>query len=196
MQFMENDLVDTIEILSMNDLMNGREDMEWKNLVNECGLVIPGEAEILKAADAGGRNLEKETADHTFLKLFLKYLQKNQKKIFLLADTEEDLLRTADAVRRYSRGIKLTGSGVIKPDDNKEESLINEINGTETDCILSVLETPYQEQFIGRNRALLNAKVWLGCGAVLREDSGTRRPAGRLKHFFRKFLFSWRAGKE
>ena len=196
MQFMENDLVDTIEILSMNDLMNGREDMEWKNLVNECGLVIPGEAEILKAADAGGRNLEKETADHTFLKLFLKYLQKNQKKIFLLADTEEDLLRTADAVRRYSRGIKLTGSGVIKPDDNKEESLINEINGTETDCILSVLETPYQEQFIGRNRALHNAKVWLGCGAVLREDSGTRRPAGRLKHFFRKFLFSWRAGKE
>lgn len=196
MQFMENDLVDTIEILSMNDLMNGREDMEWKNLVNECGLVIPGEAEILKAADAGGRNLEKETADHTFLKLFLKYLQKNQKKIFLLADTEEDLLRTADAVRRYSRGIKLTGSGVIKPDDNKEESLINEINGTETDCILSVLETPYQEQFIGRNRALLNAKVWLGCGAVLREDSGTRRPTGRLKHFFRKFLFSWRAGKE
>ena len=196
MQFMENDLVDTIEILSMNDLMNGREDMEWKNLVNECGLVIPGEAEILKAADAGGRNLEKETADHTFLKLFLKYLQKNQKKIFLLADTEEDLLRTADAVRRYSRGIKLTGSGVIKPDDNKEESLINEINGTETDCILSVLETPYQEQFIGRNRALLNAKVWLGCGAVFREGYGARRPAGRLKHIFRKFLFSWRAGKE
>ena len=26
MQFMENDLVDTIEILSMRDLMNGRED--------------------------------------------------------------------------------------------------------------------------------------------------------------------------
>ena len=69
MQFMENDLVDTIEILSMRDLMNGREDTEWKNLVNESGLVIPGEAEILKAGDAGGRNLEKETADHTFLKL-------------------------------------------------------------------------------------------------------------------------------
>lgn len=196
MQFMENDLVDTIEILTMNDLMNGREDMEWKNLINECGLVIPGEAEILKAAGAGGRNLEKETADHTFLKLFLKYLQKNQKKIFLLADTEEGLLHTADAVRRYSRGIRLAGSGVIRPDDNREESVINEINGTETDCILSVLETPYQEQFIGRNRALLNAKVWLGCGAVLREESGTSRPARRLKHFFRKFLFSWRVGKE
>ena len=82
MQFMENDLVDTIEILSMKDLMNGREDTKWQDLVNECGLVMPGEAEILKAADAGGGNVERETADHVFIKLFLKYLQ-NKNRIFL-----------------------------------------------------------------------------------------------------------------
>lgn len=196
MQFMENDLVDTIEILSMKDLMNGREDTEWQDRVNECGLVMPGEAEILKAADAGGGNVERETADHIFIKLFLKYLQKNQKKIFLLAETEEDLQDTTDALRRYNRGIRLAGSGVVKPEDNRDESVVNEINGTETDCILSVLASPYQEQFISRNRALLNAKVWLGCGALFREGSRARRPSGRVKHFFRKFLFSWRAGKE
>ena len=171
MQFMENDLVDTIEILSMKDLMNGREDTEWQDLVNECGLVMPGEAEILKAADAGGGNVERETGNHIFIKLFLKYLQKNQKKIFLLAETEEDLLDTTEALRRYNRGIRLTGSGVVKPGDNRDESVVNEINGTETDCILSVLPPPYQEQFISRNRALLNAKVWLGCGALFREGS-------------------------
>ena len=196
MQFMENDLVDTIEILSMKDLMNGREDTKWQDLVNECGLVMPGEAEILKAADAGGGNVERETGNHIFIKLFLKYLQKNQKKIFLLAETEEDLLDTTEALRRYNRGIRLTGSGVVKPGDNRDESVVNEINGTETDCILSVLASPYQEQFISRNRALLNATVWLGCGALFREGSRARRPAGRVKHFFRKFLFSWRAGKE
>ena len=196
MQFMENDLVDTIEILSMKDLMNGREDTEWQDLVNECELVMPGEAEILKAADAGGGNVERETGNHIFIKLFLKYLQKNQKKIFLLAETEEDLLDTTEALRRYNRGIRLTGSGVVKPGDNRDESVVNEINGTETDCILSVLPPPYQEQFISRNRALLNAKVWLGCGALFREGSRAHRPSGRVRHFFRKFLFSWRAGKE
>ena len=196
MQFMENDLVDTIEILSMKDLMNGREDTEWQDLVNECGLVMPGEAEILKAADAGGGNVERETGNHIFIKLFLKYLQKNQKKIFLLAETEEDLLDTTEALRRYNRGVRLAGSGVVKPEDNRDESVVNEINGTETDCILSVLASPYQEQFISRNRALLNAKVWLGCGALFREGSRAHRPSGRVRHFFRKFLFSWRAGKE
>lgn len=196
MQFMENDLVDTIEILSMEDLMYGREDVEWKNLVREFGLVLPGEAEILKAADVHDRAKEKETANHTFLKLFLKYLQKNQKRIFLLAQTEEDLQRTGEVIRRYSRGFQLAGSGIISPDDNREESVINEINGTETDCILSVLASPYQERFISGNRALLNAKVWLGCGAVFTETYSRQIPAGRLRHLFRKLLFSWRVGKE
>ena len=53
MQFMENDLVDTIEILSMKDLMNGREDTEWQDLVNECGLVMPGLSSRILKADAG-----------------------------------------------------------------------------------------------------------------------------------------------
>ena len=124
-------------------------------------------------------------------------VQRFRETINTLCDlTEEDLQDTTDALRRYNRGIRLTGSGVVKPEDNRDESVVNEINGTETDCILSVLAPPYQEQFISRNRALLNAKVWLGCGALFREGSRAHRPSGRVRHFFRKFLFSWRAGKE
>ena len=196
MQFMENDLVDTIEILSMDALMKGREDEEWKELFREFELVLPGEAEILKGADIADKDMLKETENRTFLKLFLKYLQKNQKKVFLLAETEEELRRAGDAVRRYSRGLRLAGSGIISAEDNREESVINEINGTETDCILSVLTPPYQEQFIMRNKALLNAKVWLGCGSVFTESYGGRKPGGRLRHLIRKFMFSWRVGKE
>ena len=144
MQFMENDLVDTIEILSMDALMKGREDEEWKGLFREFDLVLPGEAEILKGAEIADRGMLKETENRIFLKLFLKYLQKNQKKVFLLAETEEELRRAGDAVRRYSRGVRLAGGGIISAEDNREESVINEINGTETDCILSVLTPPYQ----------------------------------------------------
>lgn len=196
MQFMENDLVDTIEILSMDALMKGRDDEEWKELFREFDLVLPGEAEILNAADTTDKDRMKETDNHIFLKLFLKYLQKNQRKVFLLAETEEDHQCAADVLRRYGRGIRLAGSGIIRAEDNREESVINEINGTETDCILSVLRPPYQEQFITRNRALLNAKVWLGCGTVFTEKYRGHKPAGRVKHLFRKFLFSWRVGKE
>lgn len=196
MQFMENGPVDTIEILSMDALMKGMEDEEWKELLQKFDLVLPGEAEILKAADISDKDRLKEIENRTFLRLFLKYLQKNQKKVFLLAGTEEELRQTGEAVRRYNRGIHLAGSGIISDDGSREESVVNEINGTETDCILSVLASPYQERFISRNKALLNAKVWLGCGAVFTERYRGHNTAGRLKHFFRKFMFSWRVGKE
>ena len=197
MRFMENDSVDTIEILTMDALMNGREDMDWKELVKKSGLVLPGEMEILKAADIHDRVMLKETENLTFLKLFIKYLQKNQKKVFLLAETQEALECAEEKIRRYNRGILITGRGVLASDGSGEENMINEINGTETDCIVSVLPSPYQERFIAGKKALLNIKVWLGCGAVVAGRLyGGKKALGRMRHFFRKILFSWRVGKE
>ena len=195
MQFMEKDSVDIIEILSMDVLMKNSEDEQWKKLADGLDLALPGDPEILKAADIGDRIRLKETENRTFFRLFMKYLQKNQKKVFLLAETEEKLNKIEEALARYEGGLRLTGSGLLG-DDGREENVINEINGTETDCILSVLTPPYQEQFIMRNKPLLNAKVWLGCGAVFTESYGGRKPAGRLRHLIRKFMFSWRVGKE
>ena len=195
MRFLEDDSVDIIEILSMDVLMKNSEDEQWRELVDGFGLVLPGEPEILKAADIGDRTRLKEAENRTFLKLFIKYLQKNQKKVFLLADTEEILNSAAEALAGYSGGLRLTGRGILA-DDSREENVVNDINGTETDCILSVLASPYQEQFIDRNKALLNAKIWFGCGAVFGGEQEKRFPIGRVKHFFRKRLFWWRAGKE
>lgn len=197
MRFMENDSVDTIEILTMDALLNGREDMEWKEMVQRFDLVLPGEMEILKAADIYDRVRLKETENYTFLKLFIKYLQKNRKKVFLLAETQEALESTEKKIRQYNRGILITGRGILASDGSGEENMINEINGTETDCIVSALPSPYQERFIAGNKALLNIKVWLGCGAMAagRLYDGTK-VLGRMRHFFRKILFSWRVGKE
>ena len=195
MQFMEKDSVDIIEILSMDVLMKNSEDEQWKKLADGLDLALPGDPEILKAADIGDRIRLKETENRTFFRLFMKYLQKNQKKVFLLAETEEKLNKIEEALARYEGGLRLTGSGLLG-DDGREENVINEINGTETDCIFSVLSSPYQEEFIDRNRALLNAKVWFGCGAVFGGEQEKRLPIGRVKRFLRKRLFWWRAGKE
>ena len=195
MQFMEKDSVDIIEILSMDVLMKNSEDEQWKKLADGLDLALPGDPEILKAADIGDRIRLKETENRTFFRLFMKYLQKNQKKVFLLAETEEKLNKIEEALARYEGGLRLTGSGLLG-DDGREENVINEINGTETDCIFSVLSSPYQEEFIDRNRALLNAKVWFGCGAVFGGEQEKRLPIGRVKRLFRKRLFWWRAGKE
>ena len=101
MQFMEKDSVDIIEILSMDVLMKNSEDEQWKKLADGLDLALPGDPEILKAADIGDRIRLKETENRTFFRLFMKYLQKNQKKVFLLAETEEKLNKIEEALARY-----------------------------------------------------------------------------------------------
>ena len=196
MQFFDSDSLDTIEIMSMSALMECRDDERWKEKAGESEMLIPGESEILRAADVSDRTIFKETDEGTFLKLFIKYIQKNHKKIYVLAETEEELAKTEDILRRRNRGIRFSGRSVLDPQEAREENVINDINGTETDCILSVLHTPYQEEFISRNKALLNARVWLGCGTVFRQQYDRRRLGDRAKHFLLKKMFWYRVERQ
>ena len=189
MRFMEDDPVDTIEIMTMDSLMNNQEDETWISQAKEFKLVLPGEAEILEAAEIHDRVKLKEIENRIFLKMFMKYLQKNQKRIYLLADTEEELSRAENAIRHYNRGIRISGHACLDPADSREEEVVNDINGTETDCILSVLSAPYQESFISRNRLLLNAKMWFGCGPMLIRTYDDRKLLHQIRHFFRKTMF-------
>ena len=77
MQFFDSDSLDTIEIMSMSALMECRDDERWKEKAGESEMLIPGESEILRAADVSDRTIFKETDEGTFLKLFIKYIQKN-----------------------------------------------------------------------------------------------------------------------
>lgn len=195
-QFFESDSIDTVEIVSMKTLMERREDQEWKKLASEMTLLLPGEAEILQAADISDRIKLKETQEGTFLKMLMKYLEKKHKSVYILGQTEEDLLNTEETIRRRNRGIRFSGHSVLNAGDLREENVINDINGTDTDCILSVLSTPYQEEFIARNRALLDVRVWLGCGAIFGQKFENRGPAGKIKRFLRKKLFWYRVEQQ
>ncbi len=189
MQFLENDSVDTIEIMTMDTLMNCRDDEGWRARLAELKLVLPGEAEILEAADIHDAIKLKETESRIFLKMFMRYLQKNRKRVYLLAGTEEELGQAESAMRRYNRGIRITGHALLSGEGGREEEVINDINGTETDCILSVLPSPYQELFIGGNKTLLNAKVWFGCGPMLARSYDDLRIFQKIRHFFKKATF-------
>ena len=196
MDYMEQESLNTIELLSMNMLLNGQEDAQWKEQLNGLSMLLPGSVEILEAAQVKDSTLLRETDDKLFLRMFMKYMQKNHKKLFLLAESEEELEKTEELLLKRNRGIQIIGKTVVTQDGELIQKVINAINGTETDCILSVLSSPFQEQFIQRNKALLNARVWLGCGTALRQNFEDMRLNNRIRHFVMKRLFRYRVGKQ
>ena len=180
--FLERESVDIIEVLSMSALMRARDEDEWIRSTSGFGLILPGETEILEAAGETDRIKLREAENQTFIKMFMKYLQK--------------LNTVENAMKYYDKGIFLTGHALIKEGENREEDVVNEINGTETDCILSVLTSPYQEKFIAENQALLNVKLWFGCGTLLEKSYGERKLSKRLSRFLLKKRFHLLVGKQ
>ena len=198
-QFMESETVNTVEIVTLELLVQGQDDPMWRERMQKMDLVLPGEKEILEASEkAAGLSerasehnghLIKELEKRVFFKMFFKYLQRTRKKVFLLAGQEEDLLLLQENLRPYARGFLPAGQAVLPEDAGRKDSVINEINGVEPDCIISVLPYPVQENFISESKALLNARLWIGCSLSLLQEENKKKPAGKLKKFFLKRAF-------
>ena len=196
MQYLESESVDTIELVSMDMLMKERENAQWKEQINALTMLLPENTEILKAAEIENEKLFRETEENVFLKMFMKYMQKNHKKIFLLADSEENLGKVEAVLSRHNRGIRVTGQMVISENEEQIQDAINAINGTETDCILSVLPSPFQERFIAANKALLNVRVWLGGGCAFTGHLDEIKLRNRIRFFIQKKIFRYHVEQE
>lgn len=185
--YMQSETLSTIEIVTMDMLIQGQENPEWRALTKEVDLLLPGDWEIFEVASIDDKTLLKDVTNHVFLSMFLRYLQRNKKQIFLLADTAEKMEELKQVLVDAVRGnLLIGGAGVLEPDGRVEE-LINEINGAEIDCIISVLPSPFQEEFIGKNSALLSARLWFGGGNAILQQNGGR--TGRVRHFLLKKFF-------
>ena len=201
-EFMKGDSVNTIELVSMESLMKEHENPEWKKKVSMQDLVLPGSVEILEAAKTDDARLLRETDNKLFLRMFLKYLQKNHHKIYLLSASQEELVKAEEALARYNQGIRVVGDAVIHLEDgeltdaDRIHGIVNAVNGSEADCILSVLPSPAQEDFIEQNRALIDTRVWIGCGSVLMRSFGDRKMTSRIKRMLVKKVFRYKVEKQ
>ena len=195
--FMKGDSVNTIELVSMESLMKEHENPEWNKKVSMQDLVLPGSVEILEAAKTDDARLLRETDDKLFLRMFL-----NHHKIYLLAASQEELVKAEEALAKYNQGIRVVGDAVIHPEDgeltdaDRIHGIVNAVNGSEADCILSVLPSPAQEDFIEQNRALIDTRVWIGCGSVLMRSFDDRKMTSRIKRMLVKKVFRYKVEKQ
>ena len=93
------------------------------------------------------------------------------------------------------RGMMIVGSGAF-PEECSDEMVVNEVNGLEADCILSVLPSPFQERFITANKALLNVRVWLGGGCAFTGHLDEIKLRNRIRFFIQKKIFRYHVEQE
>lgn len=194
-QYMESDSINTVEIITMDMLLKGKDMPGWKEaVVTESGAA--GETEILEAAGVREKTLLRDTAGQVFLKMFLRYIQRNKKRVFLVAQSETELLEMESAIREHDRKLILAGRGVLPPDGAGIEQVINAVNGAETDCIFSLLPSPEQELLIQRNSAFVKCKSVVWMRERLKEIYMKKQKKGKIQRFLRRKVFRYQVGRQ
>lgn len=188
-EFMGTAATSVVELVTIETLMLARDKPELKKVIEQSDLVLPGQEEILEAAGVIDARYIQETRTQTYLRMYLKYLHKNHSRVYLLVETEEEADRlTAHLVSRY-RGIQIAGAAKVASGTDMDDMLVNAINGGEVDCVIAILSSPVQEEFIARNRSLINARMWLGAGKLMEPIYKGRSKGEKVAAFVDRMFF-------
>lgn len=163
-EYMGTEPVSVIELVTVDTVMYASEEPKLRESIECVDLVLPGEKEILEGADITEKRHLQEVEQRTYLRMFLRYLHKNHFRVFLLVETEEEAEAFYQYLEERYSGIQVAGMAKVSPTDSADDLVVNAVNGAETDCVIAAFSAPAEQEFIVRNRSILNARVWLGIG--------------------------------
>lgn len=162
--FMSNDLLNTIECISMQTLIEADNDPVVREVIASLDLAVIGEKEIIKAAGVETMQRLQETEENDFCFEFFKRAERNKKSVFLLGETEHKLMDAKREIKEAFPKLVLAGEYALENCVGNLEAVINEMNATTPDIIVSVLPTPLQEHFFAEHKDKMSATIWYGMG--------------------------------
>ena len=187
--YMETEPVNVVEMVTMNTLGKFQQDETAKELFEHFDIALASDKGILEAAGVTDERRLKEVDELLFIKMVMRFLHKNSSRVFLLAEDMADLQKLEMYMEEDYSNVQVVGTATMEENAASDDMLLNLVNGAEAECILSALPSPVEEQFIFRNQALVNAKVWLGFGNLLDELKKEKTGFMKVKEFIiRQFL--------
>lgn len=187
--FMQSEPISVIEMVTADSLIQMDAAEQLKCEIGCFDLILAGDTTILESADITEKKYLREIQERTFLKMLLRYINKHHKRIYLLVETEEEGQEFLRFLEYNCRGAQIGGMAKVSEKDRADDMIVNAINGADIDCVISAMSSPLQEDFVMKNRSVLNANVWLGLGKGILPLNKTGAVQSRFTQFVIKKVF-------
>lgn len=188
-EYLNTDLMNVIEFVTPDSIIALDESDELKSQMDQFELVIAGDKSLLEAMGVRNEELAEEIEERLFLRMFFYYLHKNYKRVYLLVEEEKEAENIYEHFSKLYGGIEIVGIAKVAAENRADMMLVNAINGSEVDCVISTLSTPLQEDFLVKTKQFMNVRLWLGLGKKVM-DFEERETAKRklAKYLMKKIL--------
>ena len=188
LEYMNTESLNVVQMITFETLERLADDEELQKQVSEFDITFAGDKAILEAAGIQDARRLHDAEPLLFVKLVLRFLHKNQMRVFLLAQDEEDLQGMYEYLAEEYAGIQIVGRANIEEHGISDDMILNMVNSVEADSILSVLPSPIQERFVIRNKQLLHAKIWIGLGNWFHKMKQEHSVFGKIKKSIAKWI--------
>ena len=165
----------TILYLTTPMLIMAGEDAAENAAIEAMDMTLCGDADILRVAGIKSASRQYEVDNLVFLKEFLRRLARNGRKVYLLAESEEEVNLLREDLEALQNGIIIGGSSTAT---DEEDEIINRINDIAPTAVISRMPSKRQEKWMMGAKLLVNAEVWLGISKDMILDR-TKEPLSR-----------------
>ena len=189
-QYINNGALNTISVISTQILVEAAENPQHKEWIESMDLTVFGETDILRAADNATRNRLREVENGEFLQKFFHRIAKSRKTVYLLSNSEQQMIYLRERVLELQPGMNIVGQYILEDINTGTDSFINEINDIVPNVIISRFPYPLQEQLMYENKMKINANVWIALPehSVIQTRKGMRS-SKVLEWFYRKLFY-------
>lgn len=165
--FCHQNQLQSIVFLSVDILEEAMDSVDYRERISKFQFILPGEEEILFMHSTKRLKEQGMLGSDDCLKHILHYLEKGNKTIYLVGDKIEKLEYFYAFCQECYPDLEVVGTfvGDEKMDD---ENLLNDINVTCPDVILTAIAPQLQENWILNNVAKLNGRVCIGADVLVR----------------------------
>lgn len=153
-----------IEEVNMNMLLLAKENAVVKEAIEAMDMAVIADVDILKAVEEPSLQRKLETEEKAFFFQLMKRLDRNKKSVFLLGETEKEIMDAEEYIKEEFPHILIVGKQALESNKGATEGIINNINMITPDVIISVLPTPLQEAFLVEHRGMISTNLWYGIG--------------------------------
>lgn len=192
--FFGGTVLSIIETVTVEGLILSRENSTVRACMQQADLCIVGEGEILTETGKATAQRLREVREGDFLHEMIKRMTRNRKRVFLLAMTDGALERMQNVFAEWVPDFEAVGSCAAEHFEEDPDAIVNEINGTTPDLVISALDSPIEEEFIQSHKDKIGTSVWYGVRNSYEKERGgvggvIKKLAlkGRLHHMVSKY---------
>ncbi len=165
MEMMETDGCSVIYTPNSEIILYASNNPEFMAKLNSADMTIADGIGVVYAAKMLHKPLKERVAGYDLVRRMFPAMAAKGKSVYLLGSKPGVAEEAAKAIEKEYPGIVIAGThdGYFKED----APVIEAVNAAAPDFLMVCLGFPKQEEWIYKNRALLNAKLVIGAGGCL-----------------------------